>query len=171
MKLLITGFGPFLDVVDNPSAILAAQLPGDTVVLPVQYGRVEAFCRGELDYDAILCLGLSAKAAVQKFEVYAHNQIGTVRGHKSRQHRREVIRPSGPKTLGQTLASPAQMATLSMEKSYTPGDYLCNFLLYSLLIRHPRTRIGFVHVPPVSEVGLEEQLGQLEGLLSELELG
>lgn len=170
MKLLVTGFGPFRDVVDNPSSRLAVELEGSSEVLPVQYGKVEAFSRSvrEREEDTILCLGLNAKAEVLRFELYAHNRIGAEPGHGSRGHSRTIIKPSGPKTLGQTLFSPAELPVLKMQTSYTPGDYLCNFLLYSLLIRYPERRIGFVHVPPFEVIPQNVQLAQLNDLVQML---
>jgi pyroglutamyl-peptidase len=170
MNLLVTGFGPFRDVIDNPSAKLANGLPGTTEVLPVQYGKVEAFARSvrSRSEDTILCLGLNAKADSLRFELYGHNQIGGEKGHGSRGHSRTIIRPNGPKTLGQTLLSPSQLLQLKMSTSYTPGDYLCNFLLYSLLIRYPDRRIGFVHVPLFETVSMSDQIDQLKELIQML---
>lgn len=171
MKLLTTGFGPFRNIVDNPSAILSNELPGETLVLPVQYGKVEAFARSvrEIEADTILCLGLNAKADDLRFELYAHNQIGGEPGHGARRHTRSIIRVSGPQTLGQTLLSPAELRGLTMATSFTPGDYLCNFLLYLLLIRYPKRRIGFVHVPLFETVPKPDQVAQLSEFIQMLE--
>jgi pyrrolidone-carboxylate peptidase len=172
MNLLVTGFGAFRDVLDNPSAHLAEAMQGQTEVLPVQYGKVEAFARSlrSRQEDTILCLGLNAKAASLRFELYAHNQIGTERGHGCRGHSRKVIRAKGPKSLGQTLLTPTQLPSLNLATSFTPGDYLCNFLLYSLLVRYPDRRIGFVHVPPFETVPFDEQIVHLSHLIQMLEL-
>ncbi|MEI7577180.1 MAG: hypothetical protein WCK51_09820 [Armatimonadota bacterium] len=167
MNLLVTGFGPFRDITDNPSSKLAEALHGNTELLPVQYGKVESFAislrsRSE---DTILCLGLNARATDLRFELYAHNQIGAERGFGSRRHTRTVIKPSGPRTLGQTLLTPKHLGELALATSFTPGDYLCNFLLYSLLVRYPERRIGFVHVPLFEKVTMSDQLEQLKGLI------
>jgi pyrrolidone-carboxylate peptidase len=171
MKLLVTGFGPFRNVTDNPSAKLAAALPGTTEVLPVQYGKVESFAKSARSREegTILCLGLNANAGSLKFELYAHNQIGAEKGHGSRAHRRTVIKSNGPKTLGQTLLTPLQLSSLHLGTSFTPGDYLCNFLLYSLLARYPDRRVGFVHVPPFETVPFDEQIVHLSRLIQMLE--
>ncbi len=167
MNFLVTGFGPFRDVVHNPSSRLAEALPGNTEILSVQYGKVEAFARSvrQRQEDTILCLGQNSRSDSLRFELYAHNHIGTERGHGSRGHTRTRIRPAGPKTLGQTLLSPVQLGLNQMQTSYTPGDYVCNFLLYSLLIRYPGRRIGFVHVPPLAAVPFEDQLAELRTLI------
>ena len=171
MKLLVTGFGPFRNVTDNPSAKLAAALPGTTEVLTVQYGKVESFAKtvSAREEDIVVCLGLNARAETLKFELYAHNQIGAEKGHGSRAHRRTIIKSKGPKTLGQTLLTPDQLSNLHLGTSFTPGDYLCNFLLYSLLVRYPDRRIGFVHVPPFETIPFDEQVEQLGILIQTLE--
>jgi pyrrolidone-carboxylate peptidase len=170
--VLVTGFGAFRNHSENPSSILASQLSVDNVTLKVTYPLVESFAKqlGSTDHNRVLCLGLSAAATELKFELYSHNRIGSEKGSSGRQHKRTVIRPSGPMTLGQTLATPSQLPDLPMNVSYTPGDYLCNFLLYSLLVRYPERRIGFVHVPLFEKVSEAEQLMQLKNLCEHLEL-
>jgi pyrrolidone-carboxylate peptidase len=161
--MLVTGFGPFRNIVHNPSALLAEQLSDQFQILPVTYPAAETFAKSvrEIDAEVILCLGLNARLDEPAFELYAHNHIGSEPGSSGRKHTRTVIRKSGPKTLGQTLASPEQLLTLPMKTSFTPGDYLCNFLLYSLLVRYPERRIGFVHIPLFEKMPLDEQLKRL----------
>ncbi|HLO99870.1 MAG TPA: hypothetical protein VK171_14845, partial [Fimbriimonas sp.] len=72
----------------------------------------------------------------------------------------------GPLTLGQTFLSPAQLLECPLPLSFTPGNYLCNFLLYSLLWRMPTSRVGFVHVPLFETVPKETQLEQIRQLLT-----
>lgn len=170
--MLVTGFGPFRNVTENPSWILAKHLCVDAPELTVTYPVVEMFAKSLKDVETgpILCLGLNARLTEPNFELYAHNVIGGEAGSSGRQHSRTVIRKSGPKTLGQTLASPVQLLELPMAISYTPGDYLCNFLLYSLLVRYPERRIGFVHVPSFEAMNMEEQLVRLKGLIEYLEI-
>lgn len=169
--MLVTGFGPFRNITENPSSILAARLSDQHRILPVTYPAVESFAKSvrEIDADVILCLGLNARLEEPAFELYAHNQIGTEAGSSGRKHTRTVIRKSGPKTLGQTLASPEQLLTLPMKTSFTPGDYLCNFLLYSLLVRYPERKIGFVHIPLFERMSLEKQVTKLEELITFLD--
>ncbi|HLO99964.1 MAG TPA: hypothetical protein VK171_15320, partial [Fimbriimonas sp.] len=92
MKLLVTGFGPFRTITENPSALLAASLCDDAVVLPVQYSKVEAFARdlAKNPPEQVLCLGLNAKAQDLRFELYAHNVVGAEKGSSGRQHSRTI---------------------------------------------------------------------------------
>jgi pyrrolidone-carboxylate peptidase len=166
--MLVTGFGPFRNIVHNPSALLAEQLSDQFQILPVTYPAAETFAKSlrSVDADVILCLGLNARLDEPAFELYAHNHIGSEPGSSGRKHTRTVIRKSGPKTLGQTLASPEQLLTLPMKTSFTPGDYLCNFLLYSLLVRYPERRNGFVHIPLFERMSEKEQMQRIKSLLS-----
>lgn len=170
--MLVTGFGPFRKHADNPSAQLARHLSEGSRILTVTYPAVEAFAKSikATESSTILCLGLNAGLDEPVFELYAHNKIGGEPGSSGRKHTRTVIRKSGPATLGQTLASPSQLPDLPLKMSYTPGDYLCNFLLYSLLIRYPERKIGFVHVPLFEKMPQETQLLRLNELIDYLRL-
>ena len=170
--MLVTGFGPFRNIVENPSSVLAKELCDAAPEIKVTYPAVETFAKSlrEVETGPILCLGLNAKLTEPNFELYTHNVIGGEAGSSGRKHTRTVIRKSGPLTLGQTLATPKQLPGLPMAVSYTPGDYLCNFLLYSLLIRFPERKIGFVHVPPFEAMAKDEQLERLKNFIEYLEL-
>ena len=170
--MLVTGFGPFRNHAENPSAELARQLSDHNCILTVTYPAVETFARSlkSIESDTILCLGLNARLEEPVFELYAHNKIGSEPGSSGRQHTRSAIRKSGPMTLGQTLARPDQLPSLPLPMSYSPGDYLCNFLLYSLLIRYPERKIGFVHIPLFDKMPQQAQLLQLQRLIEYLGL-
>lgn len=167
--LIVTGFGPFRGIVENPSSILAPQLSANHHVLSVNYGPVREFSKDPGE-GHLLCLGVNAKAVDLRFELYAHNVVSAEPGASGRQHLHRKVVESAPLTLGQTLASPEQLKSLPMALSFTPGDYLCNFLLFSLLYRHPGKKIGFVHVPPFDVVSESDQLVQLRELIRYLEL-
>jgi pyroglutamyl-peptidase len=163
--MLVTGFGPFLNHVENPSAILAPQLSGQSHVLEVNYSIVSTFAKQVSD-EVILCLGLNSKLSEPAYELYAHNLIGSVPDSTGRKPRRQLIKRSGPMTLGQTLASPEQLLHLPMQTSFTPGSYLCNYLLYSLLIQNPSSKVGFVHVPLFETMPEADQLSRLTLLIN-----
>ena len=116
--MLVTGFGPFRNHSENPSAILAVQLSSNSEILAVGYPTVERFAKN-VDAETILCLGLNAKLSAPIFELYAHNEIGLEPGSSGRKHTRTLVRKSGPKTLGQTLASPAQLVDIPIGTSFT----------------------------------------------------
>jgi pyrrolidone-carboxylate peptidase len=170
-KMIVTGFGPFNDTVDNPSARLCCQLNQDAEVLKVTYAGVKKFVSefSSRDYESILCLGVNTQISEPRFEVYGHNHIGSGPDANGRVPASRLIAIGAPRVLGQTLAGPNQMK-LPIKKSYTPGDYLCNFLLYSLLLVCPNKSVGFVHVPTFDLMPEKKQLKKLSELLNFLEI-
>lgn len=169
--MLVTGFGAFRNITDNPSARLAekiAQKHGlSTEVLPVTFASVEEFVsrlKGQ-PQERILCLGLSANSERLKFELYAHNAVGEEPDASGTKWGKEQIWSGGPKTLGQTLLSPYQLEKLTIRTSFTPRSYLCNFILYRLLAEFPERQVGFVHVPPFEARSERSQLDALSRLL------
>jgi pyrrolidone-carboxylate peptidase len=170
--MLVTGFGPFGEFTENPSSGLAGRLSQNSITLRVTYLEVDRFVRSvrERSDSVILCLGLNAKLTAPSFELYAHNKIGERPGVDGKGAGRTVILKSRPQTIGQTLATPAQLPCLPMNVSFSPGDYLCNYLLFSLLARYSDRRIGFIHVPPFAVMPEDEQAAQLLALVEHLEL-
>ena len=174
MSLLVTGFGPFRSVTNNPSSIIVPQLSSNHTVLSVNYEVVEEFAdslKGS-PFTSILCLGLNSNLLVPAFELYAHNSVGSEPGYLSTDHQRTVISVAGPQTLGQTFLTPKQLQTFVSPEfsspigiSYSPGDYLCNFILYSMLVRFPQKKIGFVHIPAFEAMPEKEQVQSIKQLI------
>ncbi len=167
--MLVTGFVPFQNYDINPSTIVAKRLSPNPEILKVSYPFVEAFAK-RAQGDVILCLGLNANLSEPAFELYAHNAIGTEPDASGHKETRTIIKKGAPRTLGQTIASPERLLSIPMKTSFTPGNYLCNFLLYSLLIRYPDRKIGFVHVPLLDNMPEFQQVRQLNDLIKYLGL-
>jgi pyrrolidone-carboxylate peptidase len=163
----VTGFEPFQNFDVNPSTIVAKRLSSNAEILKVSYPFVEAFAK-KVQGDTILCLGLNANLSEPAFELYAHNAIGQEPDASGHKDSRTIIKKGAPRTLGQTIAGPDQLISLPMKTSFTPGNYLCNFLLYSLLIRYPDRKIGFVHVPLLENMPEFQQVRQLKDLVKYL---
>jgi len=173
-RTLITGFGPFRDVKENPSAELAGLFNRDHAVLEVSYKYVYEFwdaLEKEGGYDTIICLGLSAKARRMRLELFARNNVGTTPDVRGETWSTDFIVSEGPPCLGATLMPPDLIFAASelldnkvLELSTNPGDYLCNFLYYLLLAGHP-AQVGFVHVPPFEVVSIEKQYETLARLI------
>jgi pyroglutamyl-peptidase len=167
--MLLTGFGPFRNFPANPSGLVAQAIDPEAIILPVQYGKVEQFARS-IDTDSvrqILSIGVAKHLTEPVFELYAHNVIGAERGVGATSQKRTVIKRSGPQTLGQTFLSPKHFKAnqVPLTLSYDPGSYLCNFILYSLLARYPQLKIGFVHIPPLEVMSLDEQTEKIRRLI------
>ena len=50
------------------------------------------------------------------------------------------------------------------------GVYLCNYIFFRALQAFPDKRVGFLHVPPVNAVPIEEQHRMLARVVAELQM-
>ena len=153
--ILVTGFGPFLDVEDNPSARLARAVHGASVgrhrvhglVLPVSYDRAVATTL-EAAREALLVLGtgVARQRSEPRLELRAvrertaeHADVdGVCGGHNA---------PDGPEAVRATLGEAAARA-LGIGCSSDAGFYVCNGWLYGVVRGLPGVPVGFLHVPP-----------------------
>lgn len=173
-RTLITGFGPFGDNKENPSAILSSCFNRDHAVLEVSYKYVYEFwdaLEKEGGYDTIICLGLSAKAPRMRLELFARNNVGQTPDVRGETWSTDFIVHEGPPCLGSTVMPPdlifaasALLDARTLELSTNPGDYLCNFLYYLLLAGHPG-QVGFIHIPPFEVMKPELQYETIAKLL------
>src|SRR4051794_32502690 len=87
MRTLLTGFGPFREIVDNPSSRIVAHFaqvgaPGHELtarVLPVSYDRAAAEVSALLRdgaFEAALLLGVAARSAGLRLERVARHHDG-----------------------------------------------------------------------------------------------
>jgi pyroglutamyl-peptidase len=174
-RTLVTGFGPFLDVVDNPSRVLAEASGRRHQVLEVSYDAVEDFIF-HLDpgtFDRLLLIGVAPSRAHLCAEMFARNTYGRtadVRG-SSRTGQIQVDQPLllGSTLYGDTLLSDMLIHHPQVRMSLDAGSYLCNFTYFKALAAFPSKQIGFLHVPPFEAIGFDEQIALIEELLSGLE--
>lgn len=163
-RTLITGFGPFLDVKDNPSSELAKALGRQHRILDVSYDAVEDFIF-HLDpdtFDRILMLGVAPGRTHISAELFARNTYGQapdIRGDR----RNGPIQEGEPLLLGTTLFGEDLLSDLLLDTSHfrlslNAGSYLCNFAYYKGLTAFPAKQVGFLHIPPFSQMGFEDQL-------------
>lgn len=164
--ILVTGFGPFLDVRENPSweairGLAGARIGGSRIAvarLDVTYAGAAEQLQQALDRerpDLVLALGVCRDAAL-RLESTARNQdtatspdaVGEARPGRA-------IRDGGPATLPTRLPLEALREALQRDgfevlDSDDAGGYLCNHVFYELLVRRPAGMAGFVHVPPMA---------------------
>jgi pyroglutamyl-peptidase len=171
MNLLVTGFGPFLSVDDNPSARLARNCGADHRILEVAYEAVDAFLvdPSVAGYEAILLMGVARREYVS-LETTAKNFVGTtpdvrgvVKGPGS------IIEGGAEGLLGNLWPTDLiEEATGDLVVSSDAGSYLCNYIYHEALRRLPDARVGFLHVAPFDLVSEERQKVILAGLLRRL---
>lgn len=163
MRLLITGFGPFRDLEENPSSLLAHELASglegaEARTLEVSWEAVKEFTEGVFsEFDGILMLGVSAKAQTLMLEGVGRNTASP-----SPDVRGDVWGPgpldaSAPSLLASSLWQGRSPEPGRWEWSVDAGGYLCNALLFQMLLRHPELPAGFVHVPLFATMDRDQQ--------------
>ena len=174
MDTLVTGFGPFGHVAENPSGRLAEGCGRPFRVLEVAYEAVDLFLEGlnPEGFDTLLMLGVAVGRTHVTPELYARNWKGEtadVRGVSIP----GPIEETEPLLLSSTLWNAHLVAELSVHPgvfaSMDAGSYLCNYLSYRALRRFPQKRVGFLHVPPIERISLERQAETLSEILTAVE--
>ncbi len=153
MKILVTGFGSFRDVAENPTEALALALDGARfgeheirgVVLPVSYIRGPAeTIRHAREFGADLVIGFGV--ASSRTEVCVERSAMLVlEGEPDNDGETCAIAP-GPDVVRATLDVQGFAAALGASISDNAGRYVCNAWLYKVCdaLEIP---VGFVHVP------------------------
>lgn len=168
MRILVTGFGPFLEHRYNPSAALARTLHGRRIrgvsffacaPLPVLFEEAarRTFARARaVRAEAVLALGLAADADRLRLEAFARNlRRASKPDEKGRFGGDRPVAPGAPARLPATLALDPMSRALhagghAVVRSEDAGGYVCNDLYFRLL--HAGWRALFVHVPPRVDV-------------------
>lgn len=180
--VLVTGFGSFEDVDDNPSGRLARALglrvDALGIELPVSFERAPALIDGSL--------ALLAAPPVALFSMGVHPGA-TFRLEATARAALSSTRPDNDGALGAELALEGPELTTSLdldaldaaliaaggaptERSSDAGGYVCE-RVYRHVLEHAQ-RLGvpgfFLHVPPLARRPLEEQLPVATAALEEL---
>jgi pyroglutamyl-peptidase len=185
MRILITGFEPFLSHAANPTALLADRLDGALaagarlhgVRLPVAFDRAAAAFETAfrtIRPDAVLLFGLAysydevrpERLALNLDDSTSPDNDGTIRINRP-------IDPAGPMGYWSSLPVDAIVARLGAEglpakPSRDAGGYVCNHLFFR--VRHWLTGqglgalpAGFIHVPPTPDLITEADQGRRLG--------
>jgi pyroglutamyl-peptidase len=187
MRILLTGFGPFLGISDNPSMHIvehfaaAPPCPGLTTrVLPVSFQRTAAIVPGLLrddePFDAALLLGVAATDPEMRLERFARNRRSTETPDA------DGFVPASTEILPgaadfyetqvplDTLLSRLQGKGNPVRISEDAGAYVCNHAYYAALHTVSeaalQTRCLFVHVPrDAPAFPLARQIDAVESVL------
>jgi pyroglutamyl-peptidase len=172
-RVLVTGFGPFGNVTDNPSSKLASSCGAPYALLEVGFAAVDAWVKS-LDpstFDILLMMGVASGRDLMCTEMFARNFVGNhadVRG----QVRFGSIDVQMPLIIAANLWDAHHVAewtrSLPVKSSYDAGNYLCNYLSFKAILRFPEKRVGFLHVPTEERLSLEKQAATLKVILDEL---
>jgi pyroglutamyl-peptidase len=167
-RILITGFGPFPGVAENPSAWLVETLAAQqrasrsglgARILTTAWEAVALMPRlyRSLQPHAVIHFGVSARAKAFHIEATAHNRVALRADARGALPEARTIRESAPSRYDTSfpaakLAAHLRRSGIAARTSRSPGAYLCNFLYYhSLEWAHLQRNVPlvvFVHVPP-----------------------
>lgn len=171
--VLVTGFGPFPGVADNPSGRFAREIDGAVIdgvpivgrVVPVEWRRAWPTIREAVEQVkpmALLMYGVATQRARVEIERVARNVSGP---------RLDAIGelPADPWVIADapsTLATRLPWSALTGPRvglSDDAGDYLCNAVMYASVHRlGDRVRCcGFVHLPAHETEGTYAVLARL----------
>ena len=175
--LLITGFGPFPRMTNNPSARLVRALARDgcwkrlglrvkTHVFTTGYQPVSREIRAAAAQPprAVLMFGVSGRSRSVRIEKRAVNAVsraakdaGGNRPPDSRLERCDgVIRTARAPV--QAALHAMHRAGLSAEASHSAGRYVCNAAYWQMLGNMPRdTQVLFVHIPLMLAPGTKKR--------------
>ncbi len=171
--ILLTGFGPFLQVSNNPSGALVRALNGSFIgervivgyTLPVSFERApQLTLRMAKALDAALILGFG---------------VATTRSEVQVERLGRIARPKQPDVDGNTPAAPTTgpsevPATLNVNRlaaylegtvSEDAGTYVCNAWAWSVP-QYSSSPAAFVHIPPTS-IHPSRVLSAIRSLLTE----
>ena len=171
-RILVTGFGAFGSVRDNPSERLLTYVADEkirgailsTCLLPVSFSRAPELLQAALElgqssgtaFDDVLMLGVAGGSATWRVETLGRNHVDREADVEGWLPPSTKIYPGAPDTLPSTLPTSAIFASLTTaglpaSRSDSAGGYLCNYVLYTTLYylrsMQARTRAGFLHIP------------------------
>lgn len=164
VRTLVTGFGPFMEVTENPSAIIAASIDRPHRVLEVSYRVAEEFVFGldEDSFDRLVLLGVASGRDRISLETLAHNLHGDALDVRQAARAGPIVE-TAPPILASTLFTEDRLPTLvagepGLQVSRDAGRYLCNFAYFLALRAFPAKRVGFIHVTPIDRIAIEDQI-------------
>jgi pyrrolidone-carboxylate peptidase len=184
--VLVSGFGAFEKVDENPSGAIARALALD----PPRGLRVRArvlpvsFARAPEGWDALLarsgrpalCLGIGvAKKPGFRLERYARPELKRVPrpdvdGRSAHEFSRRGATLESSLDLARLLAGLRRRGVADVRISRSAGGYVCERIYHHLLVRASERGVPglFVHVPPLRFTPLARQVRVLRWVLEEL---
>lgn len=171
--VLVTGFGPFPGVHDNPTARFARAVDGTRVhgvpivgrVVPVEWRRAWPIIREAVEVHrpvALLMYGVAVQRSRVEVERYAHNVAGERLDAIGELPGLSRVVADAPDRLDTTLPWQALVGP-HVGTSEHAGDYLCNYVMYMSV--HALCNLvpfcGFVHVPAHDTPGTRAVLARL----------
>lgn len=173
LKVVVTGYGAFMGITDNPSANMAQKLAEAGVKgAVVEYRRLDVTTDAVDGFvaelrrsppDVILSMGVTHGQA--QVEERPENQLGANPDGNNVMMTAREVRAGGPQELAtdlpvetidaalQPFGADRVVGTSKSDPNYSPdrSAYLCNYLGYNLATEFgntPKTTAGFMHISP-----------------------
>ena len=166
-RVLVTGFGPFLDFEKNPSTELALYLEQEyenvtARKLPVLFRRAGEEMLEQLNGvrpDIVIPFGLNARISHFAIEEIALNvRTSEYKDTSGRITDDEEVASGGDLALRTNLPTVRMVGSLREEgipakRSFSAGSYICNEVFYTVLdwCSSNGSQGGFVHIPMPTE--------------------
>lgn len=170
MRVFVTGFGPFGEVTDNPSAFLAEHSGYPFKVMEVSYAAVDEELEklAKENFDTLVMLGIAKDATELRLESLARNHVGETPDVRGVVAGPGAIDPDGPPQIHASLWTKDKglRGRPTREMSQDAGSYLCNYALYQALRKFPEKSVGFIHVPSFDMMDSDLQLAELAEILA-----
>lgn len=174
-RLLITGFEPFGTNIINPSKELVIDLDETKYskeiikcVLPTVWGKAQKVLFDYLEKykpNKVILLGLAAGESTIRIERIGINLCGVIKDNEGKYNNGEAketkIFDLGDDGLFSNfdydkIFSELKENDIKVRMSFSAGQYLCNYVLYSALykakIERLNMKIGFIHVPSIIDL-------------------
>lgn len=167
-KVILTGFGPFGEVKENPTQKLIELLKNEMqnelyqfFILPVSYEYGSEWSSKNIDSNTSLVVhfGVAANSKLIRIERTAKNQTGSsndidgISGQGKISGLEIETIQTGIDVSG--LVDSMCASGLECELSDDAGDYLCNYIFFKSL-QVKSDQVLFVHVPPEEELPLSK---------------
>ena len=181
-RFVLTGFGSFREVVDNPSSELVVEVAiryGENSVLCIPDIRVSVSGAADvmqnllrlIDFShktIVIHFGADTSATQLKLEQYAFNEKNfRIPDSDGEVCCGERIRVGGPAVIKTPIdTSDIEPIDSRIESSEDPGRYICNLLYYESL--YAGFKSLFIHVPPFSAIPKHEQIDLIVRILDVL---
>jgi pyroglutamyl-peptidase len=165
MRILVTGFKPFLSQSLNPSELISSHLPQifkevHSLILPVEFESSFVILKNHLDvrhYDYLIMLGQASGRSKVCFEKIALNWVQTEYPDEAGQAPApQKINPQADLALMSSFPIDEVYQVLKRQNfevdiSFSAGTYVCNDLYFRVCDYYKNLKSVFIHVPLIYE--------------------
>lgn len=172
-KVLLSGFGPFLEIKNNPSEQIVLKLAEDFqipfIILPVVFAESFEVLKQKIQIekpDVILMFGVAATRSTICFERIGLNWVDSknadskmVTPKTGRIDSKQELALMSPFNLEEVISQYDFNERKSLEISYSAGTYVCNDLYFRMLNEKQISADKlFIHIPSFDKIDEQLQL-------------